>query len=166
MIAEGSSLKAVLQFLPDWLQVQEGAILRGAELVVEFAPDRLTHCRRTWRGAEIWEIEAFARFHPRGEITHGSLLEPVRTENGMTVAHAPVPYSVMVPQDATQIEMWFHTYNQISGRCDAWDSRFGENYWYDVGGKAPVEPRQPVQYRAGAIPSPELVNVLDQIASK
>ncbi len=166
MNAAGSPPKAVLRFQPNWLQVQQGALIRGGELEVDFAPDRLTHCRRTWRGAEIWEIEAFVRFHPRGEITHGSVLGPIRARGGMTVAHSPVPFTVKIPQDTTQIEIWFHTFSQTSERCDAWDSRFGENYWFDVGGPDPVQFQRPVQYRVGAISSPELVNVLDQVASK
>ena len=49
---------------------------------------------------------------------------------------------------------------------DAWDSRFGENYWFDVVGPEPIEPQDPVRYRDGAMPRPDLVNVIDQFAIK
>jgi len=163
--APSSNSQAVLQFLPDWMQGLQGEILRGASFAIEFAPERLTGCRRNWRGAEVWDIEALVRFHPRGELIHGSLLEQTRT-GGVVTALSPKPRDVMVPSDTAQIEMWFHNFVEIGGRCDAWDSRFGENYWFDVGGPNPIAPQNPVVYREGAIQKPEFVNVLDQAATK
>jgi len=164
-LAPASASQAVLQFQPDWLQARQGEILRRGPLAIEFAPERLTGCRRNWRGAEVWDIEALVRFHPRGELVRGGLMEPIRT-SGVITALSPKRLDLTVPSDTTQIEMWFHNFIEIGGRCDAWDSRFGENYWFDVGGPNPVEPQDPVRYREGAIPSPEFVNVLDQTAIK
>src|SRR5262245_50637420 len=48
----------------------------------------------------------------------------------------------------------------------AWDSRFGDNYWFDVAGLEPVQLQDPVRYRDGAIARPEFVNVYDQTAVK
>ena len=160
-----SNSPALLQFLPDWLQVRQGEILRGDSLAIEFAPERLTGCRRNWRGAEVWDIEALVRFHPRGELVHGDLMEPIRT-SGVVTALFPKRLEITVPSDTTQIEMWFHNFAEIGGRCDAWDSRFGENYWFEVGGANPVVPQNPVRYRHGTSPRPEYVNSLDQIATK
>jgi uncharacterized protein DUF6209 len=160
-----SNSPALLQFLPDWLQVRQGEILRGDSLAIEFAPERLTGCRRNWRGAEVWDIEALVRFHPRGELVHGDLMEPIRTA-GVVTALFPKRLEITVPSDTTQIEMWFHNFAEIGGRCDAWDSRFGENYWFEVGGANPVVPQNPVRYRHGTSPRPEYVNSLDQIATK
>jgi hypothetical protein len=166
MVDAGSTSKAVLQFLSNWLQAQEGAIRRGESIAIEFAPERLTSCRRNWRGAEVWDIEALAKFHPRGELVRGSLLERIRNSGGLVTALTPRRLEIAVPSDTRQIEMWFHNFTEIGGRCDAWDSRFGDNYWFDVAGPNPIEPQDAVRYREGAIPSPEFVNVLDQTAIK
>ena len=163
--ASASISQAVVQFLPDWLQTRQGEILRGDSFAIEFAPERLTGCRRNWRGAEVWDIEGLVKFHPRGELVRGGLMEQIRT-GGVVTALSPKRLEVVVPSDTTQIEMWFHNFIEIGGRCDAWDSRYGENYWFDVAGPAPVEPLDPVRYRDGAIPSPEFVNVVDQTAVK
>jgi hypothetical protein len=146
MVDTGSTSQAVVQFLPDWLQSQQGAILRGGSVAIEFAPERLTGCRRNWRGAEVWDIEALARFHPRGEFVRGSLMERILT-GGVVTALSPRRREIAVPSDTRQIEMWFHNFTEIGGRCDAWDSRFGENYWFDVAGPTPIEPQDPVRYR-------------------
>src|SRR5262249_42999077 len=160
-----SNAKAVLRFLPNWQQEDEGQISRGDTVAIEFAPERLTSCRQNWRGAEVWDIEAFARFHPRGELLHGSLLDRVRTAGVVTML-VPKPMNLAVPIDARQLEIWFHNFTDAGGRCDAWDSRFGENYWFDVRGPEPVDPEDPVRYRGGAMPRPDLVNVVDQFAIK
>ena len=160
-----SNSKAVLRFLPNWQEADEGEISRGDRVAIEFAPERLTGCRRIWRGAEVWDIEALARFHPRAELLRGSLLDRVRT-SGVVTALVPTALEFAVPSDARQLEIWFHNFADAGGRCDAWDSRFGENYWFDVGGPKPIEPQDPVRYRDGAMPRPDLVNVIDQFAIK
>src|SRR5215208_4914136 len=71
---------AILQFLSDWREAVKGELLRGGTLGIEFAPERLTGCRRNWRGAEVWDIEALVRFHPRGDLAHGSLLVHTSTD--------------------------------------------------------------------------------------
>ena len=68
MIDTGGASKVVLQFLPDWQQSQNGTILRGGTVAVKFAPERLSACRQSMRGAEVWDIEAVAKFHPRPDV--------------------------------------------------------------------------------------------------
>src|SRR5215471_11901295 len=157
--------KAVLRFLPNWQQAEEGEISRRSRVTIEFSPERLTGCRRVWRGAEVWDIEALARFHPRGELLHGSLLDHVRT-GGAVTALVPTALEFAVPCDAKQLEIWFHNFADAGGRCDAWDSRFGQNCWFEVFGPEPIEPQDPVRYRDGAVPRPDLANVIDQFAIK
>ena len=154
-----------LHFLPDWQRADEGAIVRGRDVSIDFAPERLTGCRRNWRGAEVWDIEAIVKFHPRGELARGSLLERIYT-GGVLTGLTPKRLDLSVPSDTTKIELWFHNFAEIGGRCDVWDSRFGENYWVDVTGPNPVDLRDPVRYREGAIPSPNIVNVLSHSAVK
>src|SRR5215510_727157 len=165
MVQAGSTSQAVLEFSPDWLQSQNGTILRGGTVVVKFAPERLSACRNSMRGAELWDIEAVAKFHPRGDLVRGSLIQHL-SRDGIVATSAPRDLEITVPSDSRQIEMWFHNFAELGGRCDAWDSRFGDNYWFDVAGLEPVQLQDPVRYRAGAIARPEFVNVYDQTAVK
>jgi hypothetical protein len=161
--------KAVIQFLKDWREFQHGMIHRNGRAKVEYDVQRLPHCFTTWRGAEFGDITAYIRFHPRGEVVSGSVITPVRDQEdppGMVIGHMPSPFETAVPDDATRAELWFHNFYQTSSRCDAWDSRFGANYWFEIGGAPARTPAQPVSYRSGAITSPEMVNVVEQSAIK
>jgi hypothetical protein len=160
---------ANIQFFGDWRHVQEGAIERGGRLKIEYDGQRLSSCFRPWRGAEFGDITALIRFYPRGELVAGSVVAPVHDrENppGMVVGHVSAPLEVVVPSDATQAEIWFHNFSQTTSRCDAWDSRFGDNYWFDVGGPSPRVPKQPVSLRRGAATRADVVNPLEQRSAK
>ena len=64
-----------------------------------------------------------------------SALEDIRPSPvGPVVGHAPRQIEVVVPSGTTQIEIWFRTFLQPGpwSSCEAWDSRFGENFWLDV----------------------------------
>jgi len=160
---------ASIRFLSDWRQEKQGGIERGGRLRIDYDKGRSPRCFTNWRGAEFGEIVASVRFHPRGEIINGSVLAPVRSsENppGVVIGHVPAPFELPVPDDATQAEIWFHNFYQTSSRCDAWDSRFGQNYWFEVGGAPPRIPAQSVSYRVGGLTQPDMVNVLEQSVTK
>lgn len=157
--------EAAVRFGSAWPPLTEGAIRRGERLSIEFDPNRVGGCRRNWHGAEVWDIEGFVRVHPRGEVVHASLMERL-LEGGVVTTLAPRPWHLVVPKDTRQLEVWFHNFIEVGGRCDAWDSRYGENYWLDVSGDEPVQLRDAVRYRDGASPRPDLVNVLDEVAEK
>jgi len=135
-----------LRFLADWTSVLTGDLAQGGKLAIEFDRQRLPQCRLNWRGAEVWDINGYARFHPSGEVFTGSLLQRIASPAGIVTTLQPIPWEVSVPFDAAQVELWFHNFYQMSSRCDAWDSRFGQNYWFDVASRGPS---QPVIYRAG-----------------
>lgn len=158
-----------LQFLEDWTHIQSGMIERGGQLKIDYGKRRLPRCFTMWRGAELGDIVAYLRFYPRGEITRGSVVAPIRDgENppGMVIGHRPTLLELPIPSDATQVELWFHNFSQTSSRCDAWDSRFGENYWFEISGAPPRTPARPVSYRSGALTGPDMVNVLEHSAAK
>jgi hypothetical protein len=160
---------ATIRFLGDWHQEQYGAIERGRQLKIDYDPERLPRCFINWRGAEFGNIVVYLRFHPRGEIVGSSVIAPVLDrENppGMVIGHRPAPFELAIPDDATQAEIWFHNFYQTSSRCDAWDSRFAENYWFDIDGAPPRIPAQQVSYRSGALTRPDIVNVLEQNTTK
>jgi Family of unknown function (DUF6209) len=160
---------ATIRFLRDWRHEQQGAIERGGQLVLEYDKGRSPECFTMWRGAEFGDIVAWIRFQPRGELFSGSVVAPVRSgENppGPVIGHVPVPLRLSVPSDATQAEIWFHSFYQTSSRCDAWDSQFGQNYWFAIGGAPPKIPQQSVAYRTGSVTRPDMVNVLEQSVTK
>ena len=129
--------KAIVHFSDNWQQLQEGELERGGKLVIDYAKERLSCCFRDWRGAEIGEIMVYLRFHPRGEVVSGSVINAIRAggnTQGSVIGHESALFETDVPSDATQVEIWFHHFSQTSSRCDAWDSRFGANYWFEIGG--------------------------------
>jgi Family of unknown function (DUF6209) len=160
---------STIQFRGDWRQEQHGVIERGSRLTLAYDKARLPGSFARWRGAELGDIFALCRFHPRGEIVSGSVVAPVRDrENppGMVVDHVSQPLDLSVPTDATRAEIWFHGFYQTSTRGDSWDSRFGDNYWFEIAGPAPRVPAQPVSYRVGALTRPDVVNVMEHRAEK
>ncbi|MBV9082514.1 MAG: hypothetical protein JOZ62_07565 [Acidobacteriaceae bacterium] len=122
---------AVIRFAKDWQEFLEGGIRPSGELRIDYDPERLTTCHTNWHGADIWNIRAYVRFHPGGQLFEGSVLKELRN-GGLVYAHRPQPLPVTVPDDAVQVEIWFHTWYQLSSFCEAWDSRFGQNYWFEV----------------------------------
>ena len=154
---------ANLRFLADWTSTLTGDIAQGEKLTIEFDPQRLPQCRLNWRGAEVWDIISYAHFHPSGELFSGSLLQRIASPNGIVTTLQPTPWQLSVPLDAAQVELWFHNFYQVSSRCDAWDSRFGQNYWFDVARRGP---NQPVIYRADASSRLDMVNAFDVTVTK
>jgi hypothetical protein len=132
---------ARLQFLSDWRIVKHGDIRPNGKLVIVYDTRRLPNYRHEFRGSVYWNIEIYIRFHPRCELQKGSLLEPARYEGeswnpaygpGPVIDYVVKPFEIVVPAGATQVELWFRTYNDFRWFSEAWDSRFGQNYWFDV----------------------------------
>jgi hypothetical protein len=160
---------ATLQFLPGWREQQEGTINRGGTLTIQYDKSRLSRCFVQWRGAELGNLVAYCRFHPRGDIVSGSVVAPVHDRgipDGIVIDYVSQPLDLSVPLDATDVELWFENFSQTSTHCEAWDSRFGQNYWFSIGGPPPRFPSPPVAYRDGAITRPEMVSVLSHKATK
>ena len=156
---------AMLAFKQGWVDEQSGDFVRRGRVEVDYDIYRLPGCFRQCHGAEIGDTEVFVRFHPRGEVFHGKVAQPVR-EGGVTISHAPLTFKIDVPSDATQMELWFHNYSFESGPCNAWDSRFGQNYWYAIQGDLPRKVNDPVSVRADAQVRSDVVSVLEQTAKK
>src|SRR5262245_57720905 len=120
-----AAMTATLQFLPDWRAQQQGTIDRGGMLTIEYDKSRLSPSFVPWDSAELGDIIAYCRFHPRGDVVAGSVLN-----------HVSQPLALKVPLDSTDVELWFQNHSQTSSPCGAWDSRFGQNYWFGVEGPA------------------------------
>jgi hypothetical protein len=109
-------MMATLRFLPGWSQEQIGDIRAGEPLRIEYDLQRLPDCRSYRYGQPAWNIAAYFRFHPGGQEQAGGLM------------HGPL--GVDIPNGTSQIEIWFHNTDQTG--CVAWDSRYGQNYWFDT----------------------------------
>ena len=159
--------RAIIHFNTGWRGFQRGDITQGGRLIIDYAADRLPACRRYHGGMPSWDIRAYVRFLPGGQLYNGNLLQHVEgTPPNAYILDppTPIPFEVTVPTDATQVEMWFHNTDLFG--CSVWDSRFGLNYRYDVLRGGPTIPRQSVSYRNGAIPSLEMVNVVSEAVSR
>ena len=153
---------ALLEFYPAWKHRQFEPIERGQNIRIVYDAARLSRCPTKSNDTEFGDTVAYIRFHPRGEIIRANVVERVQKKDdlpGPVVSYRTVPLVVSVPDDATRVELWFHSVSLGKTSCDAWDSRFGENYWFNVGGMPPRQPAQPVMYRAEALSRPDTVNV-------
>ena len=158
-MATGSRPEATLRFFAGWREELHGDLAQGGRLTIEYDPERLPNCRGIRLGVPSWDIRGFVRFYPGGQHHEGGLVR--RVDGKLTDPVQPMPLTVPVPPDASQAELWFQN---IDARfCLAWDSRFGQNYWYDVTRHGPW---QPVAYRLGAIPSLEMINIVADAAVK
>jgi len=127
---------AVLQFLPNWETIQRGQIRQGGKLVIEYDAERLAQARTWFRGALFGELNVIVKFHPTSQLYTGSCVEKVRSDgsggHGVTIGLESKGYEVTVPLNASQVEIWFHAFYQTTRYYEAWDSRYGQNYWFPV----------------------------------
>lgn len=124
---------AKLDFAQGFTQSQQGALVAGGKGVITYNLDRLPTCRGTHNGYPAWDITAFVRFSPGGEVVSGS----VRGFNnpGGTPSNASAvsqPWSFDVPRGATSAEVWFKNFTGAGSTCEAWDSNLGNNYRFTV----------------------------------
>ncbi len=133
--------RAAVGFLAGWTEVQHGAIVQGGTLRLEYDPARLAECRASYTFAPAWDIEAQGRFLPGGQTFSGSVVAFATTETGLRLDRpSPGALEVEVPRDATAVEVWFRNWSAMSSPCEAWDSRFGDNYRFEVLPRGPAAP--------------------------
>jgi len=171
---------AVLAFLDGWRELQHGDITAGGSLVVRYEPTRFAEARAAAPNAEpdaapdaapnaapkvvpnagrveVQEIVGYARFLPGGQIRHATLRRRRVAKTAAVAAEIPVP------PESKQVELWFQ-------RIDAdghtvWDSRFGENYRFDVVRPRP-RPIDSLHLRTGADVDPAVITVAEDAAVK
>lgn len=152
-----------IDFQANGRQVQSDFIRQGQQLTINYDPQRITGCRGYHDGMPAWDIFANVRFTPSGETFSGPQVQHYSQEGGGGIFDPPrpIPFTVNVPADSTQTEIWFLNRNAFG--CMAWDSQFGNNYRFEV---AQAGPAQPVMFRSGATRSLEIVNVFKAEVSK
>lgn len=156
---------ALLQFRRDSGNAgvsRRGPITRGGRLVIEYDPSRLLpdpHALATG-----WRVLYHVRFRAGDEPRSGTLR---REHDGVAEQPAgwnPVRAEEIVPSDATQVELWFEGAGP-QGPAN-WDSRYGQNYRFEVDGQGLLVPEQSVVLRRDATIEPHRIRVLQDTASK
>ena len=109
---------AVLAFDADWTESQSDAIRGGDEVVVHYAPERLSQCAGSTGGHAAWGVTGY------WQVDRGTVHELVvtRAEGADLVAADP---TISVPQ-GSDLALWFEA-TSVWG-CHAYDSDFGANY--------------------------------------
>lgn len=109
-----------------------GTLRAGGGLVLRYNLDRRRH--------HVRQLYACVRFHPGGHV-----MEPrfpssaIERGPSSTVHYGKVHISseIQVPPGTRQIEIWFDGTWLVGSRSNIekfWDSRFGQNFWFDVEG--------------------------------
>lgn len=114
----------VLKFGSDWSETRTGTLLAGSAVRVQYDLARLTDCRGSTNGSEVWGVSGYASFDG-GEPVAFSVS---RLDSSGKVQ--PVTASVQIPASASSVEFWFAINNRWG--CIAYDSNNGANYEFDI----------------------------------
>jgi uncharacterized protein YraI len=118
-----------LTFGADWRESADGDVTAGLPIRIEYDLDRLTACRGSTNGSDVWAITGFAQFDDAAP----QAFEVTRIVNGRTVA---APIELDIPARAERAQFWFTNTNRWG--CNAYDSNDGANYAFDIAQRAGV----------------------------
>jgi hypothetical protein len=119
-------------FHDTWEETRWGTLRQGGYLTVQYDIDRLPGCRGTHDGHPAWDVVAFARFLPGGQILSGSVRGLVTDMGTPTSEGVDLPWTTRIPADAEAVELWFQNHTGAGSSCQSWDSDFGRNYRAEV----------------------------------
>lgn len=122
--------QSYLRFQQDWRNVQQGALVAGGRVSVDYDLARLPQCvGSTYQGSPAWSTLAHARFRPSGVMTSGPVSEYAYVQNvGYEVV--PVAWELELPVGTTSVELWFETSGESC--ATSWDSNYGANFVFPV----------------------------------
>ncbi|MBA3392385.1 MAG: hypothetical protein H0T89_07060 [Deltaproteobacteria bacterium] len=112
-----------LAFDDDWSETADGPLVAGLPIRIAYDLDRLTACRGSTNGSEVWAIGGHASFDGSTPV----VFPVTRLANGRVVA---VESELEIPARATSVELWFTNHNRWG--CNAYDSNEGANYTFDI----------------------------------
>ena len=124
---------AQVDFSAAWQQTQRGALVAGGRGVITYALDRLPNCRGTHNGFPAWDVVAFVKFSPGGELVSGSVRgfdSPSSVPSNSSAKS--VPFTFDLPKGATSAEVWFNNFTGAGSSCTEWDSNNGSNWRFTV----------------------------------
>ncbi len=121
-----------LYFSDDWSETAYGARRQGGWLQLSFDLDRLPQCRGTHNGHPAWDVVAYAKFLPGGQLVEGSVRDFVSNYGTPTNEAVEKPLVVRIPDDAQSVQIWFRNFSGAGSTCEAWDSNLDANYAFDI----------------------------------
>ncbi len=113
----GPTPPARIVFAADQSETQLGALVPGGQVRLEYDVNRLTTCRNSRGGNDLWDIAATVRWEPSGESMSATV------KHGMMLVDIP-------REGARRMQVWFE--NTAVPGCRAWDSNLGANYGFDI----------------------------------
>lgn len=141
---------------------RHGQIRPGGGLVVEYDPARLVQPGNNTPSSA--DILCHVRFQPTGETHTESVLEHATPLVGPSGPPRPALMAVLVPLETTEVELWFERRGPAG--ISAWDSRYGQNYTFDVSGEGLPIPTRSVAMRPDSLVDFNKVHVVEDTASK
>lgn len=114
---------AALTFADDWSEALDGELVAGSPVRISYDLDRLTDCRGSTNGSEVWGVSGYASFDGGAPVTFALS----RLEGGVV---KPVTADLEIPASAATVELWFAINNRWG--CIAYDSNENANYAYDI----------------------------------
>jgi hypothetical protein len=112
-----------LVFGADGSESQSGDIVAGHTIRIDYDLDRLTSCRGSTNGSEVWGVTGYASFDGNEPVTFG-------VSNLVSGVVRPVVAELEVPATASSVEMWFAINNRWG--CIAYDSNESANYRFAI----------------------------------
>lgn len=112
-----------LSFTGDFSESADGPLVAGWPVRVAYDLDRLTACRGSTNGSEVWGVTGWAQFDAGEPVSFAVS----RLADGRVV---PLEAEVEIPSTATRAAFWFTNNNRWG--CNAYDSNDGANYVFDV----------------------------------
>jgi Family of unknown function (DUF6209) len=141
---------------------RHGRIRPGGRLLVEYDAARLT--QRGNAPTSSTDILCHVRFQPAGQTHSESVLE--HTDPLVSASGPPRPalLEVAVPAGTTEVELWFE--RREPAGISAWDSRYGQNYTFDVSGEGLAIPKRSVAARPDTLIDLSKIRVVEDAATK
>jgi hypothetical protein len=141
---------------------RHGRIRPGGRLVVEYDPARLTQGGSAPTSST--EILCDVRFQPVGQTHTESVLEHVGSVAAASGSPRSALLEVPVPLGTTVVELWFERRGPAG--TSAWDSRYGQNYTFDVSGEGLPMPKRSVAARPESRTDLNKIRVVEDAATK
>ncbi|HCF57489.1 MAG TPA: hypothetical protein DFS52_05790 [Myxococcales bacterium] len=122
--------RATVRFTETWSQTQEGELVAGGRLRIEYALERARAHGGHDSAAGGWGVEAYVQFLPSGETVDAPVVGiPLRLGKPAGAPQAS-PCEIAIPLGAYDAQIWFCHWTE--GEDPRWDSNFGVNYRFPV----------------------------------
>lgn len=155
----------VLQFRHDQKNSgisRHGHLRPGGRVRIEYDPARLV--REGGTTSTVSDVICHVRFQPSGGQHSGALVAQLGAAHAQAGVPRPLAVEVRIPADTTHLEVWFE--NRARTGASGWDSRYGQNYSFQVTDNGLPIPERSVVMRADAVIDTSRISVVEDAASK